>query len=233
MDYYASATLILVVLMVTMIIHVLNYSDFNKTQKTWFVLTFSAITFCALAEYTLHCGYFDPMFKIPLTILTVLQFAIAPCFAMLFAGALGLKNQKLAVLISLGICLTIGIICAPFGLVFYIDDAGYHRGPAFFIYEITYFGSLVYIIGSLIVIGKKFAHRDLGTIIMILIIIAAGIVPMTIFQLHVAYIAVGVSSVICYIFYNDLVQQETRQKLLSQQQKVMEMQTQISSRLAI
>ena len=232
MDYYASATLILVVLMVTMIIHVLNYSGFNKTQKTWFVLTFSAITFCALAEYSLHCGYFDPMFKIPLTILTVLQFAIAPCFAMLFAGALGLKNQKLAVLISLGICLTIGIICAPFGWVFYIDDAGYHRGPAFFIYEITYFGSLVYIIGSLIVIGKKFAHRDLGTIIMILIIIAAGIVPMTIFQLHVAYIAVGVSSVICYIFYNDLVQQETRQKLLSQQQKVMEMQTQISSRLA-
>lgn len=232
MDYYASATLILVVLMVTMIIHVLNYSGFNKTQKTWFVLTFSAITFCALAEYTLHCGYYNPMFKIPLTILTVLQFGIAPCFAMLFAGALGLKKQKLAVLISLGICLTIGIICAPFGWVFYIDDVGYHRGPAFLIYEITYFGSLAYIIGSLFVVGKKFAHRDLGTIIMVLIIIAAGIIPMTIFQLHVAYIAVGVSSVICYIFYNDLVQQDTRQELLTQQQKVMEMQTQISSRLA-
>ena len=232
MNYYSAATLLLVVLMVAMTIHVLNYSGFNKTQKNWFVLTFGVITFCALAEFALHCGYYDPNFKIPLTILTVLQFAIAPCFAMLFAGALGLKRQRLAVLITLAVCLTIGIICAPFGWVFYFDEVGYHRGPAFLVYEITYFASLAYIIGTLYIVGRKFKNRDIGTIIMVLIILAAGIIPMTLFQLHIAYVAVGISSVICYIFYNDLVQQDIREQLLSEQLKVTEMQTQISSRLA-
>ena len=97
MSYYSAATLLLTVLMVTMIIHVLNYSEFNKSQKSWFVVTFSTITFCALAEFAIHCGYYDPAFKIPLTILTVLQFSAAPSFAMLFAGALGLKRQRLIV----------------------------------------------------------------------------------------------------------------------------------------
>ena len=231
--YYTSATIVLVVLMIAMTIHVLSYSGFNKKQKGWFVATFSAISFCALAEYALHCGFYNPVFNIPLTILTVLQFAIAPCFAMLFAGALGLRYQLRIALISFGVCLTIGIICAPFGAIFKFNEAGqYLRGDYFVIYEITYFLSLAYIIGVLFIVGKKFHIRDIGTIIMVLVVLAAGIIPMAVFQLHVAYIAVGISSCLCYIFYNDLVQQDTNARLLANQQKVTEMQSQITYRLA-
>ena len=227
-----SATIILLVLMATMSIHVLNYSGFNKKQKYWFLSTFIAISFCALAELALHCGYYDNAFKIPLTILTVLQFAIAPCFAMLFAGALGFKYQIRIALITFAVCLTIGIVCAPFGLVFTFTDEGYQRGPAFLVYEISYFASLTYIVVILFLVGKKFHQRDFGTIIMILVVLTAGIIPMSIFSLHIAYLTVGIVAVLCYVFYNDLVQQDTYSELVEKQNKISEMQSQITSRLA-
>ena len=230
--YYTSATVLLVILMIAMTIHVVTYSGFVKKQKVWFVLTFAAISFCALAEYAIHCGYYNPGLKIPLTILTVLQFAIAPTFAMLFAGALGLRHQRIIAYIVFGVGLTIGTISAPFGWIFYFDDAGYHRGVAFLTYEILYFGSLIYIIGSLVIVGKKFHHRDIGTIVMVLVMITGGIIPMTFASLHVAYIAVGMSSTLCYVFYNDLMQQDTRDELIKNQERISSYQGQIISRLA-
>ena len=230
--YYAWATVILVVLMLSLIIHVLAYSGFNKQQKGWFIATFSAIAFCALAEFVIHCGYYVPELKIPLTILTILQFATAPCFAMLFAGALGLRFQKTIVTCAFLFCLTIGVVCAPYGWIFYFDNEGYHRGVAFLVYEITYFASLVYIIVSLLIVSKNFKHRDTGTILMVLVVLAAGIIPMSIWSLHIAYVAVGVTSCLCYVFYNDLVQQDMKEELVKHQKKVTEMQTQIISRLA-
>lgn len=232
MNYYSAATIINVILMIAMSIHVLSNTVFNKKQKAWFIWTFAAISFCALAEFALHCGYYDYAFRIPLTILTVLQFAAAPCFAMLFAGALGLKHQGKIAICYFAFCLTIGIICAPFGWVFYFDLEGYHRGVAFLIYEITYFASLAYIIVVLILASRRFSRRDVGTIIMIFVVLVAGIIPMSIYQLHVAYIAVGISACLCYVFYNDLVQQDMSAELLKRQQKITDMQIQITARLA-
>ena len=232
MNYYSSTTIILAILMIAMIVHVINYSGFNKKQKMWFVATFTSIIFCSAAEFAIHSGAYDPIFKIPLTILTVLQFSIAPCFAMFFAGALGLKYQGKIAIVSFSICLLIGIICAPAGWIFYFDNEGYHRGSYFLIYEISYFASLIYIIVVLFIVGKKFQHRDLGTIIMILVVLAAGIIPMTISSLHVAYIAVGIVACLCYVYYNDLMQQDIKAELVKNQKKITEMQEQIIARLA-
>ncbi len=230
--FYMFATIILVILMIGMSIHVLGNTGFTKSQKGWFIATFAAISFCALAEFMLHGVPYNESAKIPLSILTALQFSIAPCFAMLFAGALGMKKQITIVTCTFAVCLIIHTICAPFGWIFYFDAAGYHRGPSFLIYEITYFGSLVYIVVSLFIVGKRFKHRDIGTIIMVLAVIAAGIIPMSIYSLHIAYIAVGISSCLCYVFYNDLVQQDMRTDLVEKQQKLSEFQVQIISRLA-
>ncbi len=232
MSFYAAATIILVILMVTMSIHVLNYTGFNKKQKLWFVSTFAAITFCSLAEYTIQGGVYPLQYKPALTMLTVLQFAVAPCFSMLFAGALGLKHQVKIVIGSFIVCLTIGIICAPFGWVFYFNETGYHRGDYFFIYLITYVASLVYMAVVLFLVGKKFKRRDIGTIIMVVVVLAAGIIPMTLSELHIAYVAVGIAACICYVFYNDLVQQDTKEELVKNQEKLQVVQRQIITRLA-
>ena len=232
-EYYAAITLLTVLLMIALGIHVLTYKGFNKKQKRWFIATFSAISFCALAEFCLHNGYSDPRFNVVLTILTILQFSIAPCFAMLFAGALGLKHQLKIVFPWFGLCLIIGIICAPNGWVFYFDSAGdYHRGVAFMLYISTYIASLVYMIVVLFLVGKKFRARDIGTIIMVLIVLVAGMVPMSLRQLHVAYAAVGISAALCYVYYNDLVQQDTRTNLIESQERITKIQTHLVSGLA-
>ena len=231
--YYYFITLILTLMMVALSIHVLSYPGFNKKQKKWFIVTFATITFCALAELAIHCGYHDPRFNIPMTILTVLQFSIAPTFAMLFAGALGFKHQIKAALISLGICLIIQISCAPNGYIFYFDETGlYHRGPYFIIYTITYIASMLYIVGTLILVGIRFKARDIGTIIMVLVVLAGGIIPMSLYQIHIAYCAVGITSALCYVYYNDIVQQDTRAELMRKQKEINEMQVHIISGLA-
>ena len=136
MNFYNSSILITVIMMIAMTIHVLRYAGFNKKQKIWYTLTFGAISFCALAELAVHCGFYDPIYKIPLTIITILQFSTAPLLGILFSAALGLNKQKEVTLVYFIINLIVEIICAPFGAIFRFDDLGYSRGNFFFIYEI-------------------------------------------------------------------------------------------------
>ena len=63
MSFYTAATILLIILMAAMVIHVLTYSGFNKKQKGWFLATFIAISFCALAEFAIHCGYYNIALK--------------------------------------------------------------------------------------------------------------------------------------------------------------------------
>lgn len=233
MTIYSSVTLLITLLMIAMAIHVLTYSGFNRKQKVWFVVTFFAIVFCSGAEFAVHCGYYDPNFAIPLTILTVLQFSLSPVLAMLFTGALGLKHQGKIAAIFFGVNLLTETICSIFGAVFSFGPEGYSRGDFFYIYEIFYALGAAYLLVALIFVGRNFRRRDLTTIIMILVVLAAGIVPMSIFkELHVAYIAIGISSCLCYIFYNDLVQQDTKAELVVNQEKITAMQEHIIRGLA-
>ena len=232
MTFYLATIIIIGLLMIAMTLHVLTYSGFNKVQKGWFAGTFISLFFCCFAEYAVHCGEYDVAFKIPLTILTVIQFSVSPVLAMLFAGALGLKKQRTVALVFLAITLITQTICAPFGWIFYFNDDGYFRGQYFIIYEIFYFVSLLYLIVMLAIAGRRFHNRDSVTIIMILVILVAGILPMTFYQLHVSYIAIGVAACLCYIYYNDLVQQDTKAELLSNQEKVNSMQGHIITGMA-
>ena len=232
MSLYSSVTLLIIMLMIANSIHVLTYSGFNKKQKIWFIVTFVSIAFCAAAEFGVHCGYYYNSLKVLLYILTILQFSIAPCFAMLFAGALGIRKQGRVAIAVFAVGLISELICAPFGWIFFFNDAGYSRGNAFIIYEALYFASLIYLIVILIIVGRRFKHRDSSTIIMILLVLAAGIIPMTIFKVHVAYLAVAISSVLCYIYYNDLIQQDMTAEFIKNQQKISEMQEKIIAGLA-
>ena len=84
----------------------------------------------------------------------------------------------------------------------------------------------------MVIVGRKFKHRDSVTIIMIIIILIAGIIPMTFYNLNVTYIAIAISASICYIYYNDLVQQDTRAEFEAKQKQISSMQEHIISGLA-
>lgn len=231
-SFYLWAIIITELLMIAMIIHVIHYSGFTRTQKKWYVLTFSAIVFCSLAEFAVHCGYYNEAFKVPLTILTVLQFSVAPLLGVFFSGALGLKNQGKIAIIYFIVNLFIEVLASPFGWVFYYDQEGYHRGAAFMIYISFYFISMAYLIATMAITGNKFNKRDILTIVMIIIILISGIIPMVFFRINITYTAIAISSSLCYIYYNDLVQQDTMADLVSNQKKLSGMQEHMISGLA-
>ncbi|MCR5457743.1 MAG: HD domain-containing protein [Clostridiales bacterium] len=232
MTFYLSIFILTELMMIAMVLHVAHYSGFTKTQKTWYLLTFIAIMLCSGAEFAVHCGYYVPSMKLFMTILTVLQFSIAPMLGILFVGALGLGKQKRIAVAFLAVNLVVETIAAPFGWVFYYTDEGYFRGNLFIIYEIFYFLSLIYLVVGMIVVGRKFKNRDARTIIMVIVVLVAGIVPMTLYQIHVTYIAVAISSIICYVYYNDLVQQDIQAELIANQEKMSGMQSHIITGLS-
>ncbi len=232
MTFYLSVEILIALLMIAMTIHVLNYSGFTRTQKSWFIATFVAISFCSFAEFLVHCGYYDERFKVLLYIVTVLQFSISPCLAMTFAGALGLRHQAKIAIGYVAVCFAIEVIAAPFDWVFGFNGDGYFRGDGFLAYEILYFLSLVYLIIALVIVGRRFRHRDFWTITAVLVCLIAGVIPMTIFKLHVAYLAIALSACLCYVYYNDLVTQDMNTDLLKQQKKISKMQVKIISGLA-
>ena len=232
MDFYLSSIILIALLMIAMTIHVFRYSGFNRQQKTWYIVTFVSVLFCSGAEYAVHCGSYDPAFALPLTILTVLQFSVAPCMAVFFSGALGLHRQsKKAIWFFIPNAL-IEIIFAPFGLIFYFDAEGYHRGDLFLVYSAFYFLSLIYLMVSMLAVGRNFRHRDKSTIIMIVLTLIAGVVPVTFLNIHTAYISIGMAACLCYIYYNDLVQEETREKHIASQKQITDMQEKMISGLA-
>ena len=218
--------------MFAMVLHVINYAGFSKKQKVWYLLTFLDIMLCAGAEYLVHNEYYNPSLIIPLTVITVIQFSAAPLLGILFIGALGMKRQKKIAISFFVVNLLTEIIAAPFGWIFYFNSEGYFRGQFFIIYEIFYFISLIYLIINMIIVGKKFHRRDILTIIMILVILIAGIIPMTIFSINITYIAIAIGASLVYIYYNDLVQQDTMIQLLENQRKISNMQNHVISGLA-
>ncbi|MBQ9543671.1 MAG: HD domain-containing protein [Clostridia bacterium] len=232
MTFYSCLILITELMMLAMTLHVLHYSGFTRTQKTWYLLTFVSIMLCAAAEYAVHCGLYSPEYAGILTVLTVVQFSIAPMLGVFFSGALGLHDQAKKASFIFSLNLIVEIAAAPFGLVFFFDEAGYHRGQFFIIYGAFYFISLVYLLVCMIAVGKRFRHRDFQTIAMVLVILVSGIIPMTFFQLNVTYIAIALSASLCYIYYNDLVQQDIKGDLVSNQEKMSRMQQKIISGLA-
>ena len=93
MTFYMCAIITTELLMAAMTLHVVHYSGFTKRQKTWFILTFASISVCSAAEFVVHCGYYDKKYAAVLTVITVLQFSIAPLLGVFFSGALGLHSQ--------------------------------------------------------------------------------------------------------------------------------------------
>jgi len=232
MTFYSSIILITELMMIAMTLHVIHYSGFTKTQKAWYLMTFISIMLCSAAEFAVHCGWYAPAFAVPLTIITVIQFSLAPMLGVFFIGALGLHHQARYASIIFSLNLLVEIVAAPFGWIFSFGLEGYSRGPLFIIYEAFYFVSLLYLLIGMIIVGKKFRHRDFRTISMVIVVLVAGILPMTIFKINVTYIAIAIAASLCYIYYNDLVQQDIQAELVLNQERISGMQRHIISGLS-
>ena len=232
MDFYMCLIMLTELMMIAMTLHVVAYSGFTRNQKTWYLLTFGAVMICAAAEFAVHGIPYDHKYAVLLTVVTVLQFSVAPMLGVFFSGALGLHRQKRVACIFFAANLIVETAAAPFGLIFRFTETEYTRGKYFIVYSIFYFISLIYLLVNMIIVGNRFRKRDVMTIVMILVILIAGILPMTFFKLNITYMAIAICASVCYIYYNDLVQQDIKTELIENQKKITTMQDHMISGLA-
>ena len=234
MTIYMSAIVLTELLMLTMSLHVLNYPGITRAEKRWYLYTFIAIFFCAGAEFiAVHFDASGPEYTLPLTILDLMQFSLSPLLPVFFVGALGLRRQAAAAGSFFLLHVLAEIVSAPFGWIFYYDSAGnYIRGDYYIIYESFYIISLVFLIVCLIIVGRRFKHRDLFTIIMVFVVMVAAIIPLILFKVYTDYLGIGLCASLCYIYYNDLIQEDIQEKIVANQKKMQEMQTHTISGMA-
>ena len=116
---------------------------------------------------------------------------------------------------------------------FYYDALGtYIRGTYYGLYQACFISSLVFLIVCLVIVGRRFRHRDLFTIIMILVVMAAALLPLLLSKVYTNYLGIGMCASLCYIYYNDLTQEDIRDKLIADQKKLFDMQTHTISGMA-
>lgn len=234
MTLYMGIMLLTELMMLSMIIHVGAYSGFTKAQKRWYLLTYSAIMLCAAAEFVaVHFNSRGPSFVVPLTVITVVQFSLTPLLPVFFAGALGMRREATIVGVVFFINTLIEIISAPFGWIFYFDQNGtYIRGKLYLVYESFYLLSLVFLIISLIIVGKRFKRRDMWTITMVFVIMVAAILPLILYKIYTDYFGIALCACLCYIYYNDLIQEDIQAEVIAKQKRINTMQERIISGLA-
>ena len=222
MTLYTGTIILTELMMLTMVLHVLGYSGFTKIQKLWFVATFVAVMVCAFTELlAVELNGRSPSYALPLTIITVLQFSLTPLIPVGFAGALGMHKLARHAAVIFTINVIIEITAAFSGWIFYFDENGkYFHGQYYFIYEAFYMVGLVFLIVSLIRVGKTFQNRDSITIVMVLVVMLAAIIPLIVYHIYTDYIGIAISACLCYIYYNDLVQQDVQAELQANQAKI-------------
>ena len=226
MTLYDGAILLTELLMMAMTYHVAHYPGFTRVEKRWYLFAFISVFFCAGAEFIARqfnaCG---PSFVLPLTILTVIQFSLSPMLAVFFGGALGLYRPAIAVGTVFCLHALAEIVLAPFGLIFFFDETGkYMRGSYYIFYEVTYFLSMVFLIFSMIVVSRRFKRRDMPTIIMVFVMMAAATLPLMLFKVYTDYVGIGLCVELCYIYYNDLIQEDIQEKTIANRERMFHMQ---------
>ena len=223
MTFYIGTVILTELLMAAMAVHVFTYSGFDRVQKKWFLMTFLAIMLNTMAEYlALEFNDHGPAWAFLLTIITAIQFSVTPVISALFAGALGMRREAKTVGVIFLIHAVIELISIKTGWIFTFDSVTghYSRGQFYTIYEAFFTVSLIFLIISLIVVGRRFQHRDRSTVIMILIILIVSIISLLVYRIYCNYLGIALSSALCYIYYNDLTQQDIKEKLVAEQEHV-------------
>ena len=234
MNLYVGVIILTELMMLALTLHVVNYPGFTRIQKAWFLMTFLTIMFCAGVEcIAIEFDARGPAWVMPLTILTEMQFVLTPMLPVFFAGALGVHRlaKWAGALLSLNVLAE--VIAAPFGWIFYFDPIGtYIRGPYYIVYQSFYILSVVIMVACMVVVARRFRNRDLWTITMAFVVMAAGLLPLILFDIYTDYPCIAMSAVLCYIYYNDLIQQDIKMELATEQEKVTTIQTRIITGLS-
>ena len=219
--YYTMITVIILSL-VTMIFHLKNTEGLKEQNRKWFTLAFLCIIAGAAAEaigtyidgkpVSLHLHY----------LITLIQFTLTPYVSVLISTALDVRRPARYLRLILDLHLLLELVMMRWGGIFTIgNEYLYHRGPYYFIYVLSYFVSVVYLISLAIVLSRRFRKKDTITLILGLGTLLLGIVPSLLdAQVETSYLGISLLAVILYIYYEDLTEQDLYQELKEKQERL-------------
>lgn len=212
--------------MLAMAAHVHNNASLSDSEKRWFILTFLAIAVAAAAD----CigGRLDEIPSPPAlhAFVKFVEFCVLPFIPALLAFAC--SNFKTARIVGIVLVAQVvfEIVMLPFGGVIVIDDQGiYHRGNLYLIYVLAFFISFVYLLAAFVQLSRRFKQRDLPTLVITLLVVLICVIPPLINRdIRTLFLGASLCSMLLYIYYEGLVQQDLAEELASHNARIDNMQ---------
>ena len=210
--YYSFIAFVAAAAAIIMIFGVHGNVALPRYERRHFIAVFATISVGTLCEWAaLELNGFAPACYAIIPILKAIEFSLAPALGVLYVGVVAERDTK-PMRIAYAIVLAHAAIecaCAPFGIVFYIDDQGiYRHGTFYFIYIAAFFASALFLLVETLRFSKSFQYRNRHIPWLILVFLAASIiVQMTDSSIRITWLALSMSGMMFYIFYCSIIEQ--------------------------
>ncbi len=210
--YYSFITLIAVAAAIIMIFSVHGNAALPRYEKRHFIAIFATIAVGATCEWAaLEMGGQAPACFVAIPVLKAIEFSLAPALGVLYVGIVAEKDSKPMRIAYAAVVAHAALecACAPFGIVFYVDDQGiYHHGTFYFVYIAAFFASALFLLVETSRFSKGFQYRNRHIPWLILAFLAVSIsVQMADSNIRVTWLALSVSGMMFYILYCSIIQQ--------------------------
>ena len=182
-----------------------------KREKNLFICLFLSIIAASLCEWggvALNGG--GPEVRFFVALLKATEFSLAPSLAILYAAAItpNSKSLRIAMVCAVTHAATEWAL-APFGVVFYIDDAGvYHHGSAYLFYIAAYAASALYLLNATRQFTKTLQYRNRHLPWFIMAFVGVCVVGQMVHsETRTVWLGLVIGATLLYVFYCSAVQQ--------------------------
>ena len=209
LKYYTAVIFVVVLSMIVLQFCIGKSNTISTDRKKLFAILFGGIAIAASCEWV---AYFldgaQANTRAMHAFAKAVELSIAPTLGFIFSWILEKKYVK-----QIGIILTLHMILeflsGVFGFIWYIDASNvYRHGSCYFIYIISYLLSVGYAVTVVSSNIKKYQYTGMQFFGMIVLLLLSGIfIQLLDSSLKVSYIALGMASLMLYIFTLEMIQQ--------------------------
>lgn len=207
--YYTAIIFLNILAMAIIQVCIQNSNTLTAARKTAFRKLFNAIIIAAACEwmgnYLQGAGSSTRSLHI---LVKATELSVAPAIGFLTAMIIERRNAR-PIYVFLGIHALMECLSAATGYIYYVDDfSNYSHGKFYFIYMLAYMLSILYGVYVVMKNVKKYQYNGFGFFLMIVAFMLTGIViQLYDSSLKVDYVAVGIASMMLYIFTLEMINQ--------------------------
>lgn len=213
LDYYTAIILIQVFAAAIMVFVISSNPIINRKMKRNFSLEFIFLSIVSLTEWlNLYLNGAKESFRWVHYAVKVVEFSMIPLFICMGILMFDFFKYRKALIVVNVIHVVTQIICAPFGLFFYMDEANaYVRGEMYFLFVAFYTLEIIVLSVEFISAGKLYQAGNPAMVVVGVAFVLMGVC----FQIHnkeikTAFLTAEISLTMCYIYVNSLILQTDR-----------------------